>query len=305
MRATRPPALLLGALAALVSACAAPRGGSPRRARRGGAHRAPGGRGGPAAPGRSASPGQFRYLRWTGATVLTAGGPSGEFSRLEYRISERWARPDGSGRWRATCYASVFVGPRDRARGRAAGSPRDRYCAQEDESAGPGMLAPGAPLADRLDALPTNPARLETRLRAAARPSERRLDDGQMFALLGELLQVPEGPPRLRAGLIRVASRLGGVEVADGVYDAARRPGVALRLTVGGLRHELILSARTAAVLGQRTVIEAPVDWADAPPGHALGWVAYLDSAAVYKIPTPLSSPRQEDASGPRGLRDG
>jgi hypothetical protein len=74
-------------------------------------------------------PGDYRYRRWRGTTLVTAGGPEGPFTRLEVRTSER-ARQDGSGRWRAICEASVFVGPRDRALWRAAGSPENAVCAE-------------------------------------------------------------------------------------------------------------------------------------------------------------------------------
>ncbi len=290
---------LAGALTALVSACTATATGlpfTPHLANRLGRLAAAAARQAPIAPLR---PGQFRYLRWSEATLVTSGGPAGEFSRLEYRTAERWARADGSGRWRATCHASVFVGPRDRARWRADGSPRDRNCSAEDEPAGRGMLAPGVPLADRLGALPTNAGRLETRLRAAARPSQWRLDDGQMFTLVCELLQVPEAPPSLRAGLIRVVARLRGVGLAEPLLDPAGRPGVALAQTVGAPRLELILSPRTTAVLGERTVIEKPVDWADARPGQVLGWVAYLDSAVVDAIPPPVPSGEENETLPP------
>jgi len=244
--------------------------------------------------------GEQRHRRWRGTTLVTAAGPQGSFSRLEYRISEQWAKPDGSGRWRATCWASVLVGPRDRARWRAAGSPDDAICGQDDERADAGMLDSGVPLAHDLQALPTDLGALEARVRGVARSSGRWLDDGETFTLLGELLQLPEASPRLRAALIRLAGRLARLEYLGRVRDPAGRAGVALAMRRGALRHELILAPRTAAVLAERTVAEGPLDWADARPGSVLIWVAYLESSVVRSTGAAVGVQAQASASARR-----
>jgi hypothetical protein len=278
---------VVGPLAALLCACAVPAWGAPT---------------GPSVPTlqtlaataarqHPVSPlrrGQQRLLRWRGTTLLTLVGARGAYSRLEYRTSEEWVRPDGSGQWRSVCSASVPVGPRDRARWRQAGSPRDAICTKDGGRTGPGGLLSAVPLADEVEALPNEPAPLEARLRAAARPSRRRLDDGEMFALMAALLRVPDAPPQLRAGLLLVLARLAGVEPLTPVTDPLGRRGLAVALRDGSLRHELILAPQSTGVLAERTVTERRLDWADARPGGVLGWVAYSESAAVG--PSPVGS---------------
>jgi hypothetical protein len=225
------------------------------------------------------APGQYRYRRWRGTTLASSVGRAGTRSWLEYRTSERWAAADGSGRWRSICERVVVLGPRLHA-AEAAGSP-GAACPDQEETAGPGELASMVPLAADVGRLPSDPARLEARLRAVQAPTGRSLTDAETFALLGELLQVPEAPPRLRGGLIGVAARLPGLLVVDPVRDPVGRPGIGLAMRVGSLRHELILSAGTAAVIAERTVVEAHLDWLGMRPGRTLMWVASLASARV------------------------
>jgi hypothetical protein len=226
------------------------------------------------------APGQYRYRRWRGTTLASSVGARGSRSWLEYRTSEQWVASDGSGRWRSVCEAVVVLNPRGQA-GSEAGGSSGAACPDGDQAAGPGELAPAVPLAAELGALPTDPARLEARLRAVGAPSGRRLSDGETFALLGELLQLPVAPPPLRGGLIRVAARLPGVMFAGPVRDPVGRPGIGLAIRVGSLRHELILSAGTSAVLAERTVVERRLDWLGVRPGHTLLWVAHLATARV------------------------
>jgi hypothetical protein len=51
------------------------------------------------------------YRRWQSATLVTTLGPAGAYSRVERRMSEEWARADGSGWRRSTCLAAGLVGP--------------------------------------------------------------------------------------------------------------------------------------------------------------------------------------------------
>jgi hypothetical protein len=112
---------------------------------------------------------------------------------------------------------------------------------------------------------------------------------------LGELLQVPEAPPRLRASLIRVLAGLGGVQISSLLLDPAGRPGLVVAMRRGSLRQELVLALRTTTVLAERTVTKSRLDWADARPGRVLAWVAYLESAAVGSTPgVAARPPRQE-----------
>jgi hypothetical protein len=152
-------------------------------------------------------------------------------------------------------------------------------CVRDAGHVGAGGLETIVPLADEVAALPHDPAALEARLRAAARPSQRVLDDGETFALASELLRVPDAPPALRAGLLLVLARLPGVQVLGPVTDPLRRRGLAVALTTGSLRRELILAPRSATVLAERTWSETRVGWADVRPGSVLVWVAYLRSA--------------------------
>jgi len=270
-------ALAAGLSATLCLAAAAPASGASSAAAGIEALAATAARQSPVAP---LAPAQYRYRRWRGTTLASSAGASGTRSWLEYRTSERWAAADGAGRWRSVCQAVVVLRPRGRAESEA-GRSSGAACPDEDEVAGPGELAAAVPLASELDALPTDPARLEARLRAVGAPSGRWLADGETFALLGELLQVPEAPPRLRSGLIRVAARLPGVAFLGPVRDPVGRPGIDLAVRVGSLRHELILSARTATVIAERTVVLRRLDWLGVRPGHTLIWVAYLASARV------------------------
>jgi hypothetical protein len=226
------------------------------------------------------APGEQRYQRWRSTTLVTTSGPRGAFSRLELRTSERWVGRDGAGRWRSACEASVLVGPRDRARWRAAGSPGDALCVDDDGRTRAG-LGPLVPLADELGALPRDAVRLRARLRRAGGAGRGPLTDEETFTLVGALLEVPTAPPGARGALLRVAAGLRGVRATAGVTDPMGRRGIALTMTGPRARQELILAPRTGAVLAERTVSRARLDWADARPGTLLGWVAFLDSAVV------------------------
>src|SRR5262249_59728378 len=96
-------------------------------------------------------------------------------------------------------------------------------------------------------------------------------------------------PPDLPAALFRVAAAIPGATVVPHATDAAGRAGIAVaRLIQGSTEdNELVFSARTYRLLGERTTLTAPGKGVG-PAGTVIGgWAAPNDTRA-----TPRARPR-------------
>ena len=80
---------------------------------------------------------------------------------------------------------------------------------------------------DGLWQLPTDPAKLEDRLRDGIHGAGSD-DDSELFVIVGDLLRESPAPPSLRKALWEVAARIPGVELVGTVTDHAGRQGVAV-----------------------------------------------------------------------------
>ncbi|GAA1554371.1 hypothetical protein GCM10009678_41730 [Actinomadura kijaniata] len=102
--------------------------------------------------------------------------------------------------------------------------------------------------------LPTDPAAMRSwlyRNSDGANPP-----DVQAFITVGDTLQEAYVPSASMAAMFRAAARIPGVTVRRTMVDFAGRRGVAVGQTWGGVRHELIFSARGYRLLGERTVVD-------------------------------------------------
>lgn len=202
-----------------------------------------------------------------------------EFSVLVPHTREIWIAPDGSGRLLVTTGEPRFLGPRDEATWKAAGSPELDRPGTSDESFGPGGLS-----YTDFSEYSTDADELYDQIRNKAEgygPST----DAEMLVLVGDLLRETMAPPDLRAALFRVAARIPGVELVGNVTDPAGRKGTAVARTsddAGFLeRNELVFDSETSELLAERQVLLESVGWIDAKPGTVIGYAVYLSSGGV------------------------
>lgn len=233
------------------------------------------------------SEGRYRYTRSENAYLATSVEQAGSFTVLVPHLREMWVAPDGSGRLRDDETGNpIFLGPRDRARWEALGSPALWEFGTSDDTFEPGGLY----YAD-LTGFSTDPDELYGQIeRRAGEPktSGEPVPKGapsavKMFAIVGDLLRETVAPPELRAALYEVAARIPGVELVGEVTDPAGRTGVAVAMAskADGVRREFVFDPETSELLAERQVLLRRVDWVDAAPGTVIGWVAYLESGTV------------------------
>jgi hypothetical protein len=110
-----------------------------------------------------------------------------------------------------------------------------------------------------LRSLPLDPAALMERLRKDEenRPDRSNLPQARMlFQRVQMILQEGAPPPRLRAALYTVVSKLEGVGIEQKVQDLTGREGMGIYLDRGdGVRHEIIVDPASYAYLGGREVV--------------------------------------------------
>ena len=110
-----------------------------------------------------------------------------------------------------------------------------------------------------LQSLPTDPHALlsliERQMSGQQPPPQ------EAFITIGDLLGEAITPPRVSAALCHAAALIPGVTVVADASDAIGRHGVAVAMTVEGVRHEWIFSKQTLRYLGARgTYIAKPRD---------------------------------------------
>ncbi len=90
-------------------------------------------------------------------------------------------------------------------------------------------------------------------------------------------------PPPLRAGIFQALARIPGVQLIPHVTDYAGRPGMAVAMTTGGQRDELIFSPDTYQYLGSETVVTQSAP--GLPAGTVVQAIALLKTAVVNTAP--------------------
>jgi hypothetical protein len=108
-------------------------------------------------------------------------------------------------------------------------------------------------------------------------------------------LRETDAPPVLRAALYRAAAGLLGVKSLGTVTDQLGRRGVGLAIDGDGIRHELIFSATTSALLAEQSVLVGHARGVHVALGTLLDWSAYSAGRVVDRLPAspplPLTPP--------------
>jgi len=112
---------------------------------------------------------------------------------------------------------------------------------------------------------------------------------------VGDLLRETDAPPDLRAALYRAAAGLPEVKSLGTMTDELGRRGVGLAIDGAGIRHELVFSAATSALLAERDVLVGRARGIQAAIGTVLDWSAYSAGEVVDGLPAapplPLTPP--------------
>jgi len=270
-------------------------------------------------------PGQLWYTRMEVMTVdlLPGDAPPGQQFAVRYPAPvEEWWGPAGVQRTRLRTGRPIVLDP-DRAAWVAAGRPRLR-AEPASELRGeqarrfmswPGVLFPRQEwnrrawnqAVQRLEALPTDPAALDRRLRdnwwidRAGTPTAREWCrdpanarrcpnpaeiDLTIFQAATWLLARPITPPALRAALFRVLGGLEGIQALGPATDDKGRRGTAVAITFDGVRHELLFDPDSSLLLAEREVVVAVrPEAARFPVGTTIGSARYstrvVDSVAA------------------------
>ncbi|MPZ23661.1 MAG: hypothetical protein GEU28_08965 [Dehalococcoidia bacterium] len=205
------------------------------------------------------------------------GGES-PYTVIVPNVREVWVGADGSGRMVVTPGEPAFLTEEDRRNWEAAGQPDlGEFAVDQTFAAG------GLPYAD--------PARYPTdveQLRAVllAEFADPDWNEAQtLFNAVGALLTEGSFPPELRSALYEIVASTEGIELIGEVVDPAGRSGLAVALDYGqdGFvgRYELIFDPETAALLAERDVLFAGVDWVDGEAGTVISQALYLASGVV------------------------
>ena len=152
----------------------------------------------------------------------------------------------------------------------------------------PPQGCPGAPPAQFtyrfLTTLPTNPGKLRAWIYGHKGGGQSA--DDQAWTDIGDLLGIMLTPPKLTAALFRVAAAIPGATVVPHATDAAGRAGIAVARLIQGSSedNELVFSARTYRLLGERTTLTAPGKGVG-PAGTVIGGWALLNNTVVSHLP--------------------
>jgi hypothetical protein len=228
-----------------------------------------------------AFPGPGQYLYTTSHSLSEADTvlPGGVECRLvfgEYR--QNWIAANGEGLFRETDGPARYLSSHEAAGCKAApGQP----AGESDTWAAPGCLSID-PIP--LGGLPRNPARLRARLLTG------KVEGGppgpaEAFTQVGDLLRETDASPPLRAALYRAAAGLPGVRSLGTVTDELGRDGIGLAFDKVGIRHELIFSAKTSALLAEQEVLVESVRGVQVTRGTVLQWSAYTAGQVVDRLP--------------------
>jgi hypothetical protein len=231
-------------------------------------------------------PGQYLYTAsrsLTNSTTALRAGALCTATFQEYR--QNWIAANGEGLFTESDGPPRYPSPRDA-----------RNCDSVPERGGatPGTsytwAAPGCLSIDPipLTRLPTDPAKLRARLLTG------KVEGGppgpaEAFTQVGDLLRETDASAALRAALYRAAAGLPGVRFLGTVTDRLARRGLGLAIDSHGIRHELIFSAQTSALLSEQGVPVGRAPGVQAPRGTVLYWSVYLGGHVVSHLP--IASP--------------
>ena len=234
-----------------------------------------------ASRGASSAEGAYVYTKIEEEQLSTSNEGGEIWSVVQPTVEERWVAEDGSGRLRSVYGEPRFLGPRDRARWEAAGSP-ELPSGVSDNTFPEGSLA-----YEDATSLPTMVPELADDLRKEVASRDVPVDVA-VFLRVGELLSRSDAPPALRAALYRVAARLPGVSLIGETTDSNGRAGVAVGLTyrASGARGRvlMIFDEETSALLAQERILLDRASWVDAAPGTRLSSATYLASGRVDSV---------------------
>ncbi|QCX78381.1 hypothetical protein C9F11_23820 [Streptomyces sp. YIM 121038] len=127
-----------------------------------------------------------------------------------------------------------------------------------------------------LQKLPTDPVNMRDWLYRVGQGGESK--DQNAFVLVRDLCGGLM-PPKQAAALFLAASKISGVELIEGVVDAAGRRGVAIARENDGERQELIFDKKTKQFLGERQVAVE-----DLPTGFKKGTVTAQSAVLELKV---------------------
>ncbi|MDH2430363.1 CU044_5270 family protein [Sphaerisporangium sp. TRM90804] len=159
-----------------------------------------------------------------------------------------------------------------------------------------------------LSTLPADAAGMREHLYAQEDHGKNTPDDAA-WTRIGDLLRENYLPRAQREALFEAGKTIPGVEVAEGVEDAAGREGVALGRVEHGLLTQLVFAPETRDFLGERgTVVDAAVT--GAPAGSVLALTAQTRVAVAGELPSAQGAgsdgscedlSRQQPAATPSG----
>jgi hypothetical protein len=225
------------------------------------------------------SPGQYLYTTSRSLSESDTVLPGGLECRLmfeEYR--QNWIAANGEGLFREIDGPAHYLSNREPA---ACSAAPVQPAGESDTWAAPDCLSiDPIPLGH----LPRNAARLRARLLTG------KVEGGppgpaEAFTQVGDLLRETDAPPALRAALYRAAAGLPGVIALGTVTDKLGRRGIGLAFDKVGIRHELIFSAETSALLAEQELLVGSVRGIHAARGTVLQWSAYTAGQVVDRLP--------------------
>ncbi|MBB5953478.1 hypothetical protein FHS29_000048 [Saccharothrix tamanrassetensis] len=231
--------------------------------------------------------GQYRYLATHAWWMKTTGAESRSFSFLNENLVETWIPADPGGEWlqrrRETGNRKWVEGTE--AEARAAGVVIEELPWPERRAEG-GEFVQGAPEhgnwqfpgPEFVAGLPTDPARLYERLRTDSGGGK------QVLVYAADALRTGLMPAAARANLLRALAHLPGLDVTDGAVDLDGNKGVALGISEGEERQEIILDPGTGEVIGERKVSDSM--FAGVPKGTVTGYSS-VTTAVVDRIGAP------------------
>ncbi len=229
---------------------------------------------------------QYMYTSSDGVGLATGMGSDGQPNAAWTSITrEFWIAPDGSGRIRQVAGQPIFLGTPDKTFARAlSGMSFDRTL-EPGPDALPGTLSLHGITPEELNRLATDPTALAVAIRSRARSSEGQTSvEYESFETVGDLLRESAAPAELRAALYQVAAGIQGIELVGTVEDHAGRPGIAVAMEHGGIRHELIFDPRTSVLLEEQRVLVKQVQGIEVPMGTVISYVTYRKSGIVNSI---------------------
>ena len=206
------------------------------------------------------SAGQYRYVATHAWWMRTTGSERESFSFLNENLVEVWIPADPSGEWlqrrRETGNREWVKGTE--AEARAAGVSIEETPWPEQRARG-GHFVENAPEhgnwqfpePEFLARLPADPGQLYDRLREDSGGGK------QALAYAADALRTGLMPAADRANLLRALTRLPGLDVVDDAADLDGHQGVALGISEGGERQEIILDPGTGEVIGEREVSDS------------------------------------------------